>query len=77
MRLNTFNYQQNVTNKPHCITGAKKQMLLTAYFSMNIRQLVGMKSDFASINWDLIAMETEGNADEVPANLNEVPADGN
>ena len=52
-------------------------MLLTAYFSMNIRQLVGMKSDFASINWDLIAMETEGNADEVPANLNEVPADGN
>ena len=52
-------------------------MLLTGYFSKNIRQLVVMKSDFASIGWDLIAMETEVNAGEVRANPNEVPADGN
>ncbi|MCL3850846.1 hypothetical protein M1P97_06045 [Parabacteroides sp. GYB001] len=77
MQLTASDLWQNVTNKPLCVTGAKKGMLLTSYFSENIRQLVGMKSDFASISWDLIAMETEVNADEVPANPNEVPADGN
>ena len=77
MRLNTFNYWQNVTNKPLCITGSKQQMLLTAYFSENIRQLVGVKSEFASISSDLIAMETEVNTSEVRDNPNEVPADGN
>ena len=52
-------------------------MLLTAYFSENIRQLVGVKSEFASISSDLIAMETEVNTSEVRDNPNEVPADGN
>lgn len=38
---------------------------------------MGVKSDFASVSWDLIAMETEVSTGEVRANPNEVRADGN
>lgn len=58
------------------MTAAKLTILLPAHLYTIIRQEIGLKSDFASVSWDLIAMKSQLSTDEVRGNCDEVPADG-
>lgn len=51
-------------------------MLLPAYLQLIIRQVMGAKSDFASVSWDFVAMKSDLITDEVPDNSDEVRLDG-
>lgn len=68
--------KQIVANKWFCVTATKSIMLLPAYLQLIIRQVMGAKSDFASVSWDFVAMKSDLITDEVPDNSDEVRLDG-